>query len=1142
MRLNSRTIFSGALLTLLITCLAAASASAQDITGTIVGLVRDAGGAAIAGATVTIRDTDKNVVARVVTTDGEGAYTAPLLLAGRYDLTVEAQGFKKFVRNNIELNVNDRLTVDARLEVGRVEEQVVVETSPLEVELQTATQSGLVTGKEIRELPLNNRNYLQLLTLQPGVSSGSSDQLYVGLTNPSGGTNTVQFAINGLRTSQNSYTIDGADNIDRGSNLSLLNFPSVDAIAEFKVLRNHYSAEYGRNAGGQVNVITRSGGKEFHGGAYEFFRNDVLNAASFFENRNAPRGLDGDGKAIRAPLRYNNFGYTIGGPALIPGPTKDKLFFFFSQEFRRVITSNTFNAQVPTAGERQGVFSVPVCVAVTGTLCTQVLPAGTPISSLAPISPTAAAYVQSIYNNVPLPNAGGNTLVTSPASVFNFRQELVRLDYNFSERLAFAFRFLNDDIPTTEPGGLFTNNQIPGVAATSTKTPGRNYFFRAAQALNPKFFNETGFAYSFGAIRSQPNGLNSAANSSNINPILPFASTLARVPSVTPGYTGVTGFGPYDNINRNYNFYDNVTISLGRQTLKSGFSFHYYQKRENAAGNNAGTFAFAQAIPTSFIDPVTGQTVNAPLLPASALQTQRWAYFLLGQPTSFTQDSQDFTPDIRAKQYEFYIQDDFRFRSNLTFNIGVRYSIFRQPTDAKGNLTNFNPNFFDPARAFQIAANGNRVLGTGDPLNGIIQGGVNSPFGDKVAEEDYGNIGPVFGFAWDPFKDGKTAVRGGYAISYDTTLFGIVEQNVFTNPPLINSVNISNPSLDNPAAGTPSVSAAPVSLRGIPFDTNTPYVQQFSLDVQRELFKGMILDVGYFGSKGTHLLGIVDINLVPPGLAAANGVNQVITAGNTAALLNRFRPFRGFTAINAPQNFFNSNYHSLQMGMEKRFASGSLVKVAYTFSHNLTDNQTDRNTAPQNPFNLAAEYGPTQFDRRHIFTFNYIYEVPFFRDQKGLTGRLLGGWQLSGITTYGSGTPLTVSTGGVDPGGLGFLGPSAAGPRPDMIADPNGGAPRTFDQWFNTNAFAEVPVGVIRPGNAPRGAVLGPGFGRWDVSLARVIKINEALKFQFRGEVFNVFNHTNPLGVNATRTSAQFGQITSTRDPRQIQLGLKLNF
>jgi hypothetical protein len=1065
-----------------------------------------------------------------------------LLLAGRYSLTVEANGFKKFVRNNIEVNVNDRLTVDASLEVGKVEEEVVVETAPQEVELQTATQSGLISGREIRELPLNNRNYLQLLTLQPGVSSGSSDQLYIGTTNPSGQANTVQFAINGGRTSQNSYTIDGADNVDRGSNLTLLNFPSVDAIAEFKVLRNHYSAEYGRNAAGQVNVVTRSGGREFHGGAYEFFRNDILNAASFFENRNAPLGRDGDGKARRAPLRYNNFGYTIGGPALLGGPVKDKLFFFFSQEFRRVITSSTFNALVPTAGERQGVFSVPVCVTVSGTTCTQVLPAGTPISTLRPISPTAAAYLQDVYSNVPLPNSGTNTLVSSPSSVFNFRQELVRLDYNYNENLAFAFRFINDSIPTQEPGGLFTNNQIPGVASTKTDTPGRNFFVRAAQAFTPRLFNETGFAYSRGAITSRLTGLNSAAISPNINPTLPFGSQLARVPSVTPGYAGVSGFGPYDERNRNYNIYDNVIVNFGRQTVKFGASFHYYQKTENAGGNNAGTFSFAQAIPTSFIDPVTGALTNSPL--ATTVEAQRWAYFLTGQPSSFTQDSLDVTPDVRAKQIEFYVQDDFRFRPNLTFNLGVRYSLFRQPTDKNGNLSNFNPNFYDPARAFQIDANGNRVLGTGDPLNGIILGGQTSPFGDKVAEEDYGNIGPVFGFAWDPFKDGKTAVRGGYGISYDTALFGIVEQSIFINPPLVTSVNIANPILDNPAAGL-MASAAPLNLRGTPFDSDTPYVQQFSLDLQRDVFKGMIIDVGYFGSKGTNLLGIVDLNLVQPGLAVASGAvgqNQVITAANTARLLNALRPYKGYVAINAPQTWFNSNYHSLQAAMEKRFASGSLVKVAYTFSRNLTDNQSDRSNAPQNPYNLAADYGLASFDRRHIFTVNYVYELPFFRDQKGLTGRLLGGWQLSGITTYGSGVPLTVSTTGVDPAGLGFLGASASGPRPDMIADPNEGAPRTIDRWFNTTAFAEVPVGVIRPGNASRGAVQGPGFGRWDLSLARIIKINEGLKFQLRGEFFNMFNHTNPLNVNTVRTSAQFGQVTTTRDQRLVQLGLKLNF
>lgn len=1123
------------MLALLLAGFGAERALAQDITGTIVGLVRDAGGAAIAGATVTIKDADKNVVARTVTTNGEGAYSAPLLLTGRYDLTIEVKGFKKFIRNNIELNVNDRLTVDARLEVGRVEEEVVVETSPLEVELQTATQAGLISGREVRELPLNNRNYLQLVTLMPGVSSGSSDQLYIGTTNPSGQVNTVQFAINGGRTSQNSYTIDGADNIDRGSNLTLLNFPSVDAIAEFKVLRNHYSAEYGRNAGGHINVVTRTGGKQFHGGAYEFFRNDILNAATFLDNRDAPRGRDGDRKAIRPPLRYNNFGYTIGGPVILPGPVKDKVFFFFSEEFRRVITSSNFIATVPTAGERQGVFSVPVCVAGTGTTCTQVLQPGTPISS---INPVAAAYIKNIYSKAPLPNVGTNTLNSSARSVFNFRQELVRLDYNLSERLVFAFRFLNDTIPTQEPGGLFTNNQIPGVAATRTDTPGRNILGRVAYAITPNLFNETGFAYSYGAIISDPAGLNSKANSPDINPILPFASSLGRVPNINPGYTGVTGFGPYDNFNRNYNVYDNVTMNLGRQTLKFGFSFHSYQKTENAAGNNVGTFNFSQTPRASFVDPVTGQTVQTPV------QTQQWAYFLLGRASSFTQDSLDFTPDVRSKQAEFYVQDDFRFRPNLTVNFGLRYSFFRQPFDDSGNLTNFNPNFYDPAKAFQIAANGNRVLGTGDPLNGIIVGGQTSPFGDKVAPENYRDFAPVIGFAWDPFGNGKTAVRGGYGISYDTTLFGIAEQNVFTNPPLISSVNISNPSLDNPAASAPNISAAPLNLRGIPFDPETPYIQQFSLGVQRELTRGMIIDVGYFGSKGTHLLGIVDLNLVMPGAAVAAGLfgpNEAVTAANTSRL-NAIRPFKGYVAINAPQNWFNSNYHSLQMAMEKRFAGASLIKLAYTFSHNLTDNQTDRATAPQNPYNIEAEYGPASFDRRHIFTMNYIYELPFFRQQEGLVGRILGGWQFSGITTYAAGVPLTVTTTGVDPAGLGFLGASASGARPDMIADPNENAPRTFAQWFNTGAFAEVPAGVIRPGNSGRGVVLGPGFGRWDLALARIIKINEGLRFQLRGEMFNMFNHTNPLNVNTVRTSPLFGQVTSTRDQRLVQLGLKLNF
>jgi hypothetical protein len=1122
-------IFKLAALGMILSLACLTPARAQDITGSIRGLVKDANDAPIVGATVTIRNTGTNVVVRSLTTNGEGAYSAPLLPIGHYAVTVEAPSFKKLTKTGIEVNVNDRLTVDMTLDVGAVTEEVNVEAAPLQVELQTATQTGLISGAQVSELPLNNRNYLQLITLMPGVSSAASDQLYIGTTNPSGQTNTIAFAINGGRTSENSFTIDGADNVDRGSNLTLLNYPSVDAIAEFKVLRNHYSAEYGRNAAGQVNVVTKSGTNQFHGGAYEFFRNQVLNANTFLGNANATAARDADGKAKRPPLRYNNFGYTFGGPFYIPGvynKNKDKTFFFFSQEFRRVITYSDFTATVPTAGERVGTFSSPVCVAFTGSTCTQTA------TQITNINPLAAAYIKDIYGKMPLPNGGPanpNNLVTSARNIFNHRQELLRIDHTFNEKVSVAVRYLNDSIPTIEPGGLFTGSALPGVSTTSTNSPGRSWVVRSIQTFSQTWLNELGFAYSYGAIISDPTGLVNKSNSPDIQVALPFVSTLPRVPAVAPGYSSVTGFGSYRDFNRDYNIYDNITHIQGSHSIKFGVNFHRYQKTENAGGNNVGSFAFS----------------NSPRPTGTTAAAQQWANFLLGNVSTFTQDSADFTPDVRSKQIEFYVQDDYRLRSNLTINIGVRYSLFRQPYDANGQLTNFDPAFYNPSKAFQIdPVTGNRIPGTGDPLNGIVVANRNSPFGNKVTADSNSNFAPVFGFAWDPFRNSKTAVRGGYGISYDTGLFGIVEQNIFTNPPYITSVSIGNTRLDNPASGIPNISSAALNLRGIPFDTLTPYIQQWSLDVQQELFKGLLLDVGYFGSKGTHLLGIVDLNLIAPGVAQAAGLvkpgEQVTSA--TTPKLNAVRPYKGYVAINAPQYWFNSNYNSLQMQIEKRLSHGSLISASYTWSHNLTDNQSDRSNAPQNPYDIHSEHSSASLDRRHILTINYVYELPFFREQSGVIGHILGGWQLSGITSYSSGQPLTVTTSGIDPAALGFLGSSASGARPDMIADPNSGAPHTISQWFNTAAFAEVPAGVTRPGDAGRGVVLGPGYGRWDFSLAKEIKIHEDIRLQFRAETFNVFNHTNFLTVNTTRTSTQFGQVTAFRDPRLIQFGLKLNF
>lgn len=1125
-------------------------AHAQDITGSIVGIVRDSSGGVVAGATVTIKETTKNIVARTLSTNEEGAYSAPLLQAGSYSVTVEAAGFKKYTKTDIQLNVNDRLSVDVALEAGAITEEVHVEAGATQVELQTATAGSLVSNIEVRELPLNNRNFVQLVTLLPGVSSTMTDQAYIGTTNPFGQTNTVSISINGGRTSQNSWTIDGADNVDRGSNLTLLNYPSVDAIAEFKVLRNHYSAEYGRNASGHVNVITKSGGHDFHGDLYEFFRNDKLNANPYFNNltgrfttdptalapdvivaANDPRA--GKERTPRPILRYNNFGYTIGGPVTIPGfynKERDKTFFFFSQEFRRVITYSTFNATVPSAAERQGIFSAPICVATNaaGTACTQ---SATTITN---INPAARAYLQDIYANIPLPNSGTNTLISNVRNVFNHRQELARVDHNFSSKVTLAVRYLHDTIPTEEPGGLFTGLTVPGVATTKTDSPGYSWVARSVQTLRPTLLNEVGYAFSYGAIVSRPIGLALSENSPNVTAAvkLPFAVTLDRIPSISPGYAGVAGFGPYDDFNRNHNIFDNVTWIHGLHTFKVGTSMNFYQKTENAGGNNVGSFAFATA------PRPTGSTATT--------TQQAWANFLLGNVSTFTQADQDLTPDIRMHQYEFYVQDDFRWKSNLTLNFGVRYSRFRQPIDKTGNLTNFDPAAYDPAKAVQInPTTGNIIPGTGDPLNGILIAGQNSPFGDKVAPESNNNFAPVFGFAWDPNKDGKTAIRGGYGISYDVTLVGVLEQNIFGNPPYVNNVTISNTVLNNPASVLPSISAAPKAIRGTPNNSDMPYIQQWSLDVQREVAKNFVVAVGYYGSKGTHLPGIVDLNEVPPGAAVAAGI---IPAGTqvTAALtprLNAVRPYKGFSSIGSIQNWFNSNYNSMQVSADKTFKDGSLVRLSYTWSKALTDNQTDRSSAPQSLYDRAADYGPSQLDRRHILSINYVYQLPFFRSQKGFLGHTLGGWELSGITSAASGSPLTVTTTGTDPGALGFLGTSPSSGRPDQVANPNQtSAVRTRFQWFNPFAFQLVPAGVTRPGNAPRGVVIGPGYQKWDMTLSKRWKFTENVNLQFRAEAYNVWNHTNFLGVSTVFGSTTFGQITSTRDPRLIQFALKLYY
>jgi hypothetical protein len=1108
-------------------------ALAQSVTGSISGTVTDPTGAAIQRATVTVVLTERNQTLRTLTTSDTGFYAASALPVGTYDVHIKASGFTAEEVQSIVLHANDTLTVNRELKPGAENSTVTVNANTLQINFENSTQAGLIDSTQIKELVTATRNYEQLVALQPGVSYTGGDQLYVGNTNPVGGNNLVSFSVNGARTSGNNWTVDGADNVDRGANLNVLTYPSVDAIAEFRTLRGNYSAEYGRSASGQINVITKSGANRFHGSLYEFVRNDVFAGNTV---------LGKQGGAPRAKLRYNDFGGTIGGPVW-----KDHTFFFYSQEVRRVVTqAQVRSTGLPVTSQLAGNFGAyTVCVARNAAgSCTSYS------NQVTTINPVAQAYIKDIYSKLPL-SATSNSIITTQQSTYNQNQQIGRLDHQFGQKITATFRVINDIIPTVEPGGLFSGSGLPGVNTTKTNAPGQNWLGHITYIVSPTLLIDGGYAFSYGAITSDPVGLMAKANSPDISPKLPYSSALARVPTITYTSTGVTNgnltsYGPYRDYNRNHNIFANVAKTVSNHTLKAGFTWNKYQKTENNAGNNAGTFSFTNA----------GAGVSGTPAASTPNYVQAFANFLTGWVTTYSQASLDLTPDIRTTQYEIFFQDDWKATRRLTINAGLRYSRFNQPTDAKGMLTTFDPSLYVAAKAPTIDNNG-LICTTGapctgvspntsyDPLNGMSVNGGSSPYGAKVGKSSGLNFAPRLGFAYDVLGNGKVALRGGYGLAYDSALFGIYEQNIFQNKPYVNSPSIPNTCLNDPAGcNSAAASFSPFVVRATDPNFKTPYTQQYSLDVQAMAPGGVMVDVGYVGNVSRHLIGLIDINNLQPGAYVTAGIipGNVVTTTNTP-LLNRIRPYKGYNAINTVSPMYMANYNALQLAGQKNWKNGSQFSANYTWSRALTNASADRTGAPQNNYDLMAEYGRAAADRTHIFNFNFVYNLPF-ADQRGLVHRLLGGWELSSAGYFQTGLPLSPATSSVDPGGIGFLGSSAAGGRPDQVADPNSGTGTgQYLRWFNTAAFATVPTGVYRPGNARRGVINGPSWWRVDPGLFRNVRIVEGVSVQVRGEFINVFNHTNwdTVGTNISTTTT-YGQVTGFRDKRIVQLGAKLTF
>lgn len=1111
----------------LVTLMMAATLSAQNITATITGTVTDATGAVIPGATVTATNTATGLT-RTVNSTGTGAYALSQLPVGTYTVKVSDKGFTSYQASDVILHVGDQLGLNVTLKAGSVSQEVTVSTAAVPVQTTSAAQSETITGTQIRSLQLNNRNFEQLVTLQPGVSSSLPSIVNFGITN------TDNVSVNGQRSTANNWTVDGADINDSGSNSTLVSVPSVDALQEFKIERSTYDAEYGRSGGGQINVVTKSGTNQFHGDAYEFVRNNILNAQDTF--------LKAAGNNTRPPFHYNNFGYTVGGPIV-----KDKTFFFWSEEWRKTSTPSTMTAYLPTPAELTGDFNG------IATLDPTLAPAGCVSNNkIDPscFSTNAKAYLANVYSKYTANS--GNSLVTPVNSSANTRQELIRLDHQLNSKVQLFATYTQNDVPTTEAGGLFNGNPLPGLASTSTNAPSKTFVSHMTAIISPTMVNELAFNYSWAAINSNSTGI--VTNPSFFNSLTkanPYPEPYGRVSGVS--FTGVTGLAkqtitgvslssaPYHERNIDKNIYDNLSWIKGNHTFRTGFTVQWMRKTENGPLATNGNFNFRD---------IPG---------ANGAQMPAFANFLLGQARSFSQASRDIIPDLRFANVEGYVQDDWKVTPRFTLNLGVRYSFFPSPMDTTGTLSSFDPALYNPALAPQLDPNGNFVAGGVTPheyLNGIIIGGSGaspygaqstSPWGYRVNPSNKKDWAPRLGFAWDPFGDGKTAVRGGYGLYFDRTLDGIWEQNQFANPPFINNVSLSTTtgwtgSFDAPGAASALLSPNNIHTTGTPAFL-TPYSQNWNLSVQREIANNTRLEVAYVGNKGTHLLGEQDLNQVPLSARVAN----------SGAQANAIRPYVGFGAINNLATRFDSNYNSLQVSLNRQVSRGLNLGVAYTWSKVLTDNSTDRSTAVYDTYNLALDKGLANFNRPQVLVFNYIYDLPFFQGQQGAVGHVLGGWEVSGITTIEGGTPVTVSQGSDPfnsfdwgtgcpagqcfPGGIG-IDPSAVSPRPDVTGDPNSG-PKTAAKWFNTGAFKDA-IGHF--GSSGRYTVQGPGMINWDFSLIKNVKLSERISTQIRGEFFNVFNHVNLNNPNGSVDSSHFGQITSDYAPRTVQLGIKVIF
>ena len=1140
--------------------LVASSLPAWAQEATILGTVTDQSGAAIPDVSVTVTNTDTGQ-SRQFKTNNVGQYVAPSLKIGHYTVQASGASFANAEQKDIVLGVGDRRRIDFQLKVGGTQQSVTVEANAVAVQSDTGEQSYLINSQQVTQLSTNGRSMYTLETLTPGASSIQQD---FQIPTSAGGDANVSF--NGLREGHNLWLIDGGEASDRGGAGGSDVMPSIDALAEFRTLTSNYSAEYGLSSAGTLSTVVKSGTRTLHAAGWYFGRNDALDARNFFNP--APNPV--------SELRFHTFGFNVGGPVTLhPKSSTPKTFFFYNMEWRRLIQGQILNQTVPLASEYPdangtgtgAVFSTPINVPTgvvgLGANCPGgVLPAGIVPGSPFPNNTIPACMVAP--NATSLLNAGifpkptsGAQFIGGNNSPTNVKEEIVRLDHQFTDKLSVFGHFIADQVSQTFGTAQWSSDNVPTVFNTFGN-PSYHAVMRAAYVMQPNLLSETSFNYNGNRINIVPQGVFQAPSDFTFNRIFTGPNEDNRIPSISlSGSTGTnytSSWQPWKNTANDYQIREDVSWTKGAHQIKFGASWALYKKNQDYFATTQGGFTFD-----------------------GSFSGNDFADFLLGYAQKYSEFALKTSGEWNNISPAAYIQDNWRATHRLTLNLGLRWDGIPHTYEANGNMSNFYPNLYNQANIPIFATNPdgstnyNQLsptspgLGTSPVvalqglqfyLNGMGIAGQNGiPKG--LVNNSWDAFGPRVGFAFDLTGHGNTVLRGGFGTMYER-IQGNDMYNAATNSPFDYNLNVNNVMFSDPhlqtGGGGITVPIVVSSIVGLNQQYKVPTSYQYSLGVQQSLGRGAVVSISYVGNQNRWQSYSQEMDLPPQSELADLVLNKVGTGG---VPFNGLVNFPGFNSILLNATGANSHYNSLQTEIHGRITHDLQLQAAYTYSRSI--DPTTGNLGGGDNFDLdhvsnpyagwQYDLGPSPLDRTHIAFVNFVYDIPVFRSSSNhLLKSTVGGWELSGIVSMESGAPLNIgcnstcgasyqSVANIFPGGDVLV-------RPDLVGSVS--YPKTVSQWFNPAAFVAPAAGTW--GNLGFDALRAPGRQNWNLSLFKEFVLSEARgsRVEFRAESFNTWNHTQfggpgqNGGISTNLGASNFGAVTAAWDPRVFQLGLKV--